>query len=454
MDCGGGACPAGAAAKSCSAATDCASGVCTAGICQAATCTDTVKNGKETDVDCGGGTCAKCAGNKGCSSNADCVSGMCKNNKCATVISKSVTLTIIASPCSGKTGTKELTLPATTGFKVGQAVLIHQTQGTGAGTYEEGEVAAVGTTKLTLVKALSKTYTSGTGNSHAQVVVFPEYANLVIAKGATVTAPAWNGKIGGILPLKVAGELEVASGAKLSMTGRGFKGYFHKGIYRNQHGWQGESSLGPGVQKTTPNGSGGSGGYQIKGKNGSGGGGGGHAAAGGNSNKNGYGVKGVSGGAAVGKADLTTMVFGGAGGEGSADEDGYQAGGGGYSGGIVYIRAASVKINGIIEAGGGKGGNGTNSCSGCGGAGMSGGGGGAGGSVYLLTKTATLGSNVLTAAGGSKGSGNESNHGGNGSVGRIRLDFATLNGAAHGSTNATTALKNGTAPDAHGGKAQ
>ena len=395
-----------------------------------------------------------CAGNKGCSTNKDCASGICKNNKCATVISKSVTLTIIASPCSGKTGTKELTLPSTTGFKVGQAVLIHQTQGTGAGVYEEGEVASVTSSKLALVKALSNTYTSGSGNNHAQVVVFPEYQALVIQKGATVTAPAWNGKTGGILPLKVAGELELASGAKLSMIGNGFRGTSHKGIYRNQHGYQGESSIGPGAKKTTPNGSGGSGGYQVKGKNGSGGGGGGHASAGGNSSKNQYGITGVSGGAAVGKADLSTMVFGGAGGEGSADEDGYQAGGGGFSGGIVYIRAATVKINGIIETGGGKGGNGTNSCSGCGGAGMSGGGGGAGGTVYLMAKAATLGSNVLTAAGGAKGSGNESNHGGNGSVGRLRVDFATLNGAAYGSTNATTALKSGTNPDAHAGKAQ
>ncbi len=369
------------------------------------------------------------------------------------VISKSVTLTIVAAACSGKTGAKELTLPSgSAGFKVGQRVLIHQTQGSGAGTYEEGEVALVAGTKLTLTAALKNTYTSGTGSSRAQVVVFATYGNLLIQKGATVTAPAWNGKTGGILPLLLSGDLELASGAKLSMTGRGFKGYFHKGIYRNQHGWQGESTIGPGTKKTTPNGSGGAGGYQVKGKNGSGGGGGGHAAAGGSSKANLYGIKGVSGGAAVGKADLSVIVFGGAGGEGSADEDGYQAGSGGYSGGIVYVRAASVKLTGVIEAGGAKGGNGTNSCSGCGGAGMSGGGGGAAGSVYLMAKTATFGSNVLTAGGGAKGSGNESNHGGNGSAGRIRVDFATLNGSAHGSTAATTALKSGTNPDAHAGK--
>ena len=402
---------------------------------------------------CGGGTCPTCAGNKGCSTNKDCASGICKNNTCATVISTSTTLTIIASPCSGKTGTQVLTLPATTGFKAGQTVLIHQTQGTGAGAYEEGEVASVTATTLTLKTALTWTYTSGTGNSHAQVVVLVEYANLVIQKGATVTAPAWDGKIGGILPLKVDGELELASGAYLSMTGKGFRGTFHKGRYLNQNGYQGESTLGPGAKLITANGSGGAGGYQVKGKNGSGGGGGGHAAAGGNSNKNGYQIPGVPGGAAVGKADLSLLVFGGAGGEGSADEDGFQAGGGGHSGGIVYVRAASVKLSGVIETGGLKGGNGTNSCSGCGGAGMSGGGGGAGGSIYLRTKTATLGSNVLTAAGGAKGSGNESNHGGDGSVGRIRVDFATLNGATHGSTNATTALKNATNPDAHGGNA-
>ncbi|HND34542.1 MAG TPA: hypothetical protein PLA94_31280, partial [Myxococcota bacterium] len=74
-------------------------------------------------------------------------------------------------------------------------------------------------------------------------------------------------------------------------------------------------------------------------------------------------------------------------------------------------------------------------------------GGGAGGSIWLITSAATLGSNSLNASGG-YGEATHIRHGGNGGVGRIRVDFETVNGSAYGSAAATTALATAALPDA------
>ena len=357
------------------------------------------------------------------------------------------------TPASGTAGGTGLKVDASSGFSVGMRVLVHQTQGSLAGTYEEAEVAAVpSATALTLKAALKNTYSTGTGTNRAQVIAFASYSSLVVKSGASLRAPMWDGKVGGILPLWVTGTLRVDKGGTLAMVGSGFRGYSHKGVYRNQHGWQGESEAGPGAKKTVPNGGGGSGGYQIQGKNGSGGGGGGHGAAGGNSKANQYSVKGVAGGKAVGDAALAKIFVGAAGGEGSADEDGYTSGAGGKGGGVIYIRAAAAVINGKLIVDGGSGGHGVQKCSGCGGAGMAGGGGGGGGAIFLHAPTLTMAINTLSSRGGGGGKGTESNPGGAGAVGRIRVDYTTLNGAGNGSTTAIKALKDASFPDAYGGK--
>ena len=453
VDCGGGTCVACADTKKCKANSDCVSKVCTGNICQKPTCTDKVKNGAETDIDCGG-TCPNCAANKACKKNSDCASGLCLSNLCAAVPTGSNTLTLAMTPATGSAGGMALTVKSTTGFKAGQRVLIHQTQGSGAGAYEEAEVLAVNATGLTLTlkAALKNTYITGTGNNRAQVIAMATYGSLVVKSGVSMRAPAWNGTVGGILPLYVAGTLQLDKGGTLTMVGNGFRGTTHKGMYRNKNGWQGESEMGAGKQLTTPNGAGGSGGYQVKGKNGSGGGGGGHAAAGANSVANQYSIKGVSGGKAVGAAAMSKIYVGAAGGEGSADEDGNAPGAGGHGAGVIYIRATTAVINGKILVDGGSGGNGDQKCGSCGGAGMAGGGGGAGGSIYLYTPTLTMAINTLSARGGNAGKGTESNPGGVGSVGRIRVDHTTLNGSANGSAAAVKALKDASYPDAYGGK--
>ena len=354
VDCGGSSCQGCADTKKCIKDTDCLSQVCVGNLCQKPTCTDKVKNGSETDVDCGGGACPTCASSMACSNNSDCASGFCLSNLCAVAPTGSTTLTLVMTPASGGAGTTSLTVKSAAGFKAGQRVLIHQTQGSGAGAYEEAEVGAVNATGLTLTlkAALKNTYVTGTGNNRAQVMVMATHGSLVVKSGVILRAPTWDGTVGGILPLYVTGTLQLDKGGTLTMVGLGFRGYSHKGIYRNQHGWQGESEVGSGKQLTTPNGAGGSGGYQVVGKNGSGGGGGGHA----------------------------------------------------------------------------------------------------GGAIYLYAPTLTMAINTLSSRGGTKGTGTESNPGGDGSVGRIRVDYTTLNSNGNGSTAAIKALQDASYPDAYGGK--
>lgn len=60
---------------------------------------------------------------------------------------------------------------ASTGFGVGNEVLIIQMQGVGAGVYEFGSIKSISNNVLTLVGNLGHTYTQG-GNSRTQVVRF------------------------------------------------------------------------------------------------------------------------------------------------------------------------------------------------------------------------------------------------------------------------------------------
>jgi alpha-tubulin suppressor-like RCC1 family protein len=85
VDCGGGPpCQACGDGLACTANSDCVSKVCggtTNMTCQQPSCSDTVQNGKETDVDCGG-PCPKCDDKKKCQSDADCINGNCNGGVC------------------------------------------------------------------------------------------------------------------------------------------------------------------------------------------------------------------------------------------------------------------------------------------------------------------------------------------------------------------------------------
>lgn len=83
VDCGGTECAKCIDGKKCVTKTDCAGGSCENNVCVTPDCKDNVTNGAESDFDCGGNICAKCTTGKKCNGNGDCLSGACINQACA-----------------------------------------------------------------------------------------------------------------------------------------------------------------------------------------------------------------------------------------------------------------------------------------------------------------------------------------------------------------------------------
>ena len=219
----------------------------------------------------------------------------------------------------------------------------------------------------------------------------PNFQNLIITNGATLTANSWDGISGGRIALKVRATLNVAANSSISVTGEGYRG---GGPYQ-----QGESYAGSQLTSTAANYGGGggacvSGCYVLKS-----GGGGGYAFVGGN------GQGGESGGGTYGTASLDTLFLGSGGGGGGTYA------GGGAGGGAILVQAASLLGYGRIQADGQDGGVSS----------FGGGGGGSGGSIKLLVASAVLGTNNVTSVGGV---GRVPYPGGSGGVGRIMIGYA------------------------------
>ncbi|MBU51950.1 MAG: hypothetical protein CL920_24935 [Deltaproteobacteria bacterium] len=355
-------------------------------------------------------------------------------------------------------GNNSVTINVTAaGLAVGDEVLLIHMQGaaTRAGNWEVFRINAISGTQVTFDKNIAQIYGS-TANSNlaGQIILLqriPNYNNVTIAAGATLTANAWNGAGGGILAFRTRGTLTIAG--TLTMSGRGYRGAPHAIRRNNAHGERGEGYCGGYRSIVKPpnnylcNGGGGGEGYQ----DGAGGGGGGHAANGANGQNSHYcsGTGGCphdggAGGRAAGNTQLTRIFMGGGGGMGGRDEDGGYAGGGGTGGGIIFAFASHTNLTGNIQSNGGNGRNGGGGV----GCGMGGGGGGAGGSIYVGTNT-FIGTGTLTVNRGARGAGNGcGDNGGVGAFGRIRIDYQYANGLAQGQTAATTFINARTNPDA------
>ena len=324
-------------------------------------------------------------------------------------ISSNTTEAPIDSSCSGTSGA--FTLSATNAsFAADQIILIHQSRGTGAGTWQRNKIASYTAGTITLVAALNATYTDS-GASQAQVRVLKEYTNVTIDSAKTYTAKAWDGNVGGILAFLASGT--IAGPGTINATGKGFRGGAGVNVTPPNNGYQGESSLGAGTQSSSANGSGGGGGYNSGGYSTSGAGGG-YATSGGNSQGRSGQSGGGIGGGTIGTTDLTTAFFGGGGGGGSV-QGGENTSDGAAGGGWVFLSGVTISTSLVVNC------NGTALDTGYGP-----GGGGAGGSILLKAQTATLGTSLITASKGSGGYGTTSLiYGGDGGVGRIHLDYYT-----------------------------
>jgi hypothetical protein len=244
----------------------------------------------------------------------------------------------------------------------------------------------------------------------------PNFQNLTITNGATLTVNPWNGSVGGHLVFKVQSKLVVASGSAIAVNGLGYRGGSDSISGQYSYGVQGESYAGNPTTSSSANYGGGGGSSIWSISNGhpnyTGGGAGGGYGGAGESSLNNFCGCGASGGGVYGTPGIDTLYLGSGGGGGPGD----CAAIGGNGGGAIEIHAGNVLLNGQIQANGAVGGYG--SC----GSGNVNGGGGSGGSIKLLVASASFGTNNISAIGGSAPPLSKS--AGNGGEGRVAIYYA------------------------------
>ncbi len=329
-----------------------------------------------------------------------------------------------------------------------------------AGKFEYNVVASVTRpsgvlTTITLSSALTGTFRLGI-NATVQIVTFPILGSPDFTTTGNITGLPWNGDIGGVINFKVNGDLTL--GHLIDARGLGFRG----GSLNANNGSGCENNIyfsapnakyagkGEGIYKNTNVNfniaigrlmNGGGGGIVHNG----GGGGGGNFSTGGNGGV-GYNTGGCTGSAGgiggvglAGFINSSRLFLGGGAGAGQQNNSVGSAGGNG--GGIIFIKADSIKsgigCGVLIDASGNPGLNLT------GGGNDGAGGGGGGGTVYLDA----LGFNIdvscplnIKADGGSGGNSlSTTQHAGGGGGGQGVIIFAT----ARPTTNVISTTLNG-----------
>ena len=346
------------------------------------------------------------------------------------------------------------------GLAPGDEVMIINLQGSdtrtsAVGRYELAAVLSVGGDRVQLARPLTLVYGElSNADLSDQVVVMvrvPNYASVSVAAGGVITAGAWDGLGGGVVALRARGALSIGSGGSISASALGFQGGATGPDY-NCDSFQGESITGPGdgaafgtcaaYNETyglwAPN-SGGGGAHIC-------GGGGAYGPGAGSSDSwNGGPATPAGAGQTYGVADLGRLYLGSGGGgvwQGTTACVGSGPGPGGDGGGLLYVTAGSMLAPGAgaFLADGGS----TTACAK--GTWEYGAGGGAGGSVWLVADSLSLGSGAVDALGGG-GEQRNIRRGGDGGVGRVRIDCLACNGAAQGSAAAATALQAAADPD-------
>jgi len=372
------------------------------------------------------------------------------------------------------TCTGRLSVGDTTGFRVGNAVLLIQMQGadimTGnnasfgtvsamndAGNHERAVIDSVGTAAVFVTNRLVKRFNPA---GKVQLVSIPQFTNVIVSD--TLRAKPWNGSTGGILALEVSGPLTL--NAPIVANGTGFRGgadyvasgnscsgiipiigyVFALGNWRGGYKGEGIALSAAGLELGRgPQANGGGGGNDHN----AGGGGGGNVSNGGkggnNADPNPLGCNGFFPGIGGVTPPITAgrIFMGGGGGAGHSNN--LMRSKGGTGGGIVLLKAGS--IIGSSPAIYSKGTD----------AGLSlsdgAGGGGAGGTIWL--DLATPNPNLVLNTSGGRGGNADNNNvdrcmgpGGGGAGGRILTNttglFSVMAGQAGITINSTIGCNN------------
>lgn len=331
-------------------------------------------------------------------------------------------------------GTQDVTVSVGTinGIVAGDEVLLINIQGTPAGhdnvgNYETFTVDSVNGSVISFQAAKTKYYGEGSTNdtnigttSADQKVIIqrvPQYDNVTIDNGYTLSANAFDGAQYGVIFFRVQDTLTV-NGA-ISMNSCGYR--YGLGGAGGQHGYRGES-LKVGTQGYGSNNyGGGSGGRYVSSSDIRAGAGGGYGTEG-QSGMAAYGssLSEAPGGSVYGDATMSGIYLGSGGGGGAHYSTSSR---GGSAGGAICISAMTCSLSGYIYSNGGGGipvSQGPLNSSG---------GGGSGGSIFLIVGTITMGSSTVSAVGGAGGDGDNwgnTGDGGDGGDGRIAIYYNTL----------------------------
>jgi hypothetical protein len=364
------------------------------------------------------------------------------------------------------------TSPSGSCLVAGDSIILINLQGTytnmdNVGNYEILTVSSVSTNTVNFTTNKQKYYGNGasddtnigttTSNQRVMLQRVPQYGDVTVNNGITVTANGWSNPKGGVLAFKASGTVTASGGTNFSMNSLGFKGGTVVGAgcanSRERCGGEGgEAWCGPGgpagrggVQGTVGAGGGGTGeggagiagaagycgagsgsggttatgGYGSAAKGGAGGGGGGGGAASGGGA--GYGTAGACAGWSSGSCVATCTSGGtntsGKGGDSSGVAYGGCMGGGGGTYGVTNLSKL------YLGSGGGMGGTELTTV-------VAGTGGYGGGIILIMGGNVSLTGSIASAGGnggvGSWGSGYGGSGGGGGSGGSIKIMGATV----------------------------
>ena len=142
----------------------------------------------------------------------------------------------------------DTTLPTLSG---GDEVVLWDAQGTAsasanAGAYEFLTVQSVSADTIAFTSPIKGYYGSAadqaTTTQHVVLQRIPHLSSLTVASAATLTGPAWDGNVGGLLFLRVSGSAAIQG--DVSMDGKGFRGATTTGVFGE--GYIGQASGGGG----------------------------------------------------------------------------------------------------------------------------------------------------------------------------------------------------------------
>ena len=309
---------------------------------------------------------------------------------------------------------------APVGLEVGDEVLVLVVQG----DEDVGRLQLVNVTALSASQVTVSAELDLEGTVTLQRV--PRFERVDVRAGGHLTTRAWDGEAGGVLAFRADG-VTVADGGVLGMSGRGYRGG-PTGPSFNTDGYQGESLTGVGAGGATPGQ-----GYNAGTVGGAANvGGGGALVSGGGGEHAGGATPGASwdgvadpplAGQVTGDASVEQPLMGSGGGGVAWIYD--HLGPGGSGGGVVLVWADDI----TVEGAGGIAATGETTTSWTRGTYTYGAGGGAGGTIWLVAENVSLAEAALNAEGG-LGYADVERPGGDGGLGRIRVDCEQVNDQA------------------------